>query len=417
MSGGNGPERGAAAPRVRRPLDAVSMMAALAATVLVIAMSGITSQTLAGVGGDLVGLGHAVPAFLGGPVSLLASIVSLLAAPGVFAALLVRGRGQVAAETLAAGLLAAGLSLAVATLLRLSGATDLELAFTPPPGGVPDTWPFLAFVTAVLAVPRFSERSRTARALRWSVGLLVLATLLDGSTTVSAVAVSLLLAWAAVAGTRLVAGVPGFPLDAAAVIGTLRRAGLEVDTVLPDRAVLDRLAVVESEHGFRSAGTGRAPAADTEPAIAESRYADPTAASRPGPPTRDYDVAVLTRDRVGTGLLYRAWRRLRLRGEVQPAIRFSLRRSVDRESLLAHAVGSAGVRSPSSSRCCRWPAPTTSSPRPTSSRAPTPSRWSPSTWRPARWPTSSRARSPTRCCATCGTRSPCCAAPRSRTGG
>ncbi|HSF25932.1 MAG TPA: hypothetical protein VLC50_00285, partial [Actinomycetes bacterium] len=301
-------------PRVRRPLDAAWLAVALAGTVLVIALSGLTSQTLIGVGEDLSGLGSAIPGFVTGAITLGVSIVALLAAPGVFTVLLVRGHGRTAALAGTAGLVAAGLAMLAGWGIRLIDDRQLGLAFTPSAGGLPDTWPFLAFLVAVLAVPRFSERSRSMRLVRWSVALMVFLTLLDGRTTVSAVAVSLLVAGGAVTGTLFVAGVPGVRVDADAVRDTLAAGGFPVQVVHGDDTAGERLSISDAFDSFR---------------VDDS-----------------YDVVVLTRDRIGAGLVYRLWRRLRLRGEVQPPLRFSLRRSVERELLLANATVAAGVRSP-----------------------------------------------------------------------
>lgn len=312
-STGEQPDR-AAAPRVRRPLDAAWMVAALVGVVVVMLVAGVTSQTLTGVGEDLAGLGDAVPVVLIGPVSLVTSIIALLAAPGVFAVLLVRGRARIAALTLAAGAVAVVLAVAAGAAVRALGDHQLQLAFTPSPGGIPDTWPFLAFVVAVMALPRFSERSQTARVVRWSIALLVVVSVLQGTTTVAGVLVSLLVAVAAVSGTLFVAGVQGVPLDEARVAETLHAGGVTCGRVTSDPAATERVGITEAQTGFR---------VDDQ-----------------------LDVVVLTRDRIGVGLVYRAWRRLRIRGAVQPPLRFSLRRSVDREALLAHAVAAAGVRTP-----------------------------------------------------------------------
>lgn len=312
--GGDRPTRPATGPRVRRPLDAAWLLAALAATVLVVALSGVTSQTLIGVAEDLSSLGRAIPGLLTGTLTLAVSIVALLAAPGVFTVLLVRGRGRTAALAGTAGLVAAGLAILSGWVIRAIDDRQLGLAFTPSEGGLPDTWPFLAFLVAVLAVPRFSERSRAMRLVRWSVAAVVLLTLLDGRTTVSAVAVSLLVAGGAVNGTLFVAGVPGVRVDADAVRETLTTGGFPAHDVHGDDTAGERLSVSDAFDGFS----------------VDDRY----------------DVVVLTRDRIGAGLLYRLWRRLRLRGEVQPPLRFSLRRTVERELLLANATVAAGVRSP-----------------------------------------------------------------------
>lgn len=301
-------------PYVRRPLDAAWAVGTFVVAVAVITLAAVTSQTLTGVGEDLAGLGDALPGFVLGPLTLVSAIVSLLAAPAVFLVLLIRAQARVALLTLAAGGVAAGLCLLVGTLLRNFANRDLQLAFTAGKGGLPDTWPFLAFLIAALAVPRFSERSRIARIVRWMVVLYAVIAILDGSTTVASVVVTVLLAAAAINGTVFVAGVPAVPIDAISVADVLDHAGLPANPIVRDVDALDRVGVVEAHDAYR----------------VDDRL----------------DVVVLTRDRIGSGLLYRLWRRLRLRGEVQPPVRFSLRRSVERESLLTLAIAASGARSP-----------------------------------------------------------------------
>jgi uncharacterized membrane protein YbhN (UPF0104 family) len=295
-------------------LDAAWAVGALLLLIAVVTLTGVTSQTLVGIGEDLTSLGAAIPAFIGGPVSAIVSLFSLLAAPGVFTYLLVAGRTRVAGLTLASGALGAGLAALTAWIIRIQPDTELQRAFTAPPGGLPDAWPFLAFLVATLAVPSFSERSRVAILVRWSVALLVAVSLLDGRTTVPSVAVALLAAAAAVTGVRFLSGVTALPIGAQAIAATLAPAGLGGPEVVEDPGALERMAVTEGQSGFR-VGAAR-------------------------------DVIVLTRDRLGTGLARRLWRRIRVSGEIQPPLRFSLRRSVDREVLLAQAAWAAGVRTP-----------------------------------------------------------------------
>ncbi|MGN6523060.1 MAG: lysylphosphatidylglycerol synthase domain-containing protein [Actinomycetes bacterium] len=301
-------------PYVHRPLDAAWAVGTFVVAVAVIALAAVTSPTLTGVGEDLAGLGDALPGVIVGPLTVASAIVSLLAAPAVFLVLLIRAQARVALLTLAAAAVGAGLCVVAGTVLRNLVDRDLQLAFTAGRGGLPDTWPFLAFLIAVLAVPRFSERSRIARLVRWMVGLYAVIAILDGSTTVASVVVSVLLAATAVNGTAFVAGLPAVPVDEATVSRVLAEADLPSAPISGDADALDRVGVVEAHDAYR----------------VDERL----------------DVVVLTRDRIGSGLLYRAWRRLRLRGEVQPPVRFSLRRSVERESLLAYAITASGARAP-----------------------------------------------------------------------
>jgi len=58
------------------------------------------------------------------------------------------------------------------------------------------------------------------------------------------------------------------------------------------------------------------------------------------------DVTVLDRDRQAVGLVYRLYRRIRLRGPAQRRNLLSLRRAVDQEALMSYALRDAGIRTP-----------------------------------------------------------------------
>jgi glycosyltransferase 2 family protein len=58
------------------------------------------------------------------------------------------------------------------------------------------------------------------------------------------------------------------------------------------------------------------------------------------------DVTVLDRDRQAIGLLYRLYRRIRLRGPAQRRNLLSLRRAVDQEALMSYALRDLGIRTP-----------------------------------------------------------------------
>lgn len=58
------------------------------------------------------------------------------------------------------------------------------------------------------------------------------------------------------------------------------------------------------------------------------------------------DVTVLDRDRQAVGLVYRLYRRIRLRGPAQRRNLLSLRRAVDQEALMSYALHDAGIRTP-----------------------------------------------------------------------
>jgi uncharacterized membrane protein YbhN (UPF0104 family) len=58
------------------------------------------------------------------------------------------------------------------------------------------------------------------------------------------------------------------------------------------------------------------------------------------------DVTVLDRDRQAVGLVYRLYRRIRLRGPAQRRNLLSLRRAVDQEALMSYALRDASIRTP-----------------------------------------------------------------------
>jgi uncharacterized protein (TIRG00374 family) len=317
--------------RIRRRSDAIRLLLTLAALGIVLLLPSIAQQTTSGIQSDITHGTAQTPHFL----LMLANLVStfgLLAVPVAFSIerLIQRDRLRIAV-----GLLAAVVALCVTLALDswvASGPSGLVdyLAWTRRAGRpVPDPLhtdltPVIAFVTAV----RLRGRPRW-QAVTWTViALAALSALAAGYASPLALAVTYLIGRAFGYGTLYAVGTPNPRPSGTAVIAALRRLGIAPLRAVrvSDDADEARRYMVELGDGPHGKLTGAYPA------------------HRPGGVR--LTVTVLDRDQQTAGLVYRAWRRLRLRsGSPRRAVR-SLRRSLEQESLMSYAVAAALARTP-----------------------------------------------------------------------
>jgi uncharacterized membrane protein YbhN (UPF0104 family)/tRNA A-37 threonylcarbamoyl transferase component Bud32 len=349
--------------RIRRPGDAIRLLATLAALGIVLLLPSIARQTTTGIQSDITHGTAQTPHFL----LMLANLVStfgLLAVPVAFAAeRLLRRDGL----RVAVGLLAAVIALSVTLALDswvASGPSGLVdyLAWTRRSGGaVPDPLhtdltPVIAYVTAV----RLGGRPRW-QAVTWTViALAALAALAAGYASPLALAVTYLIGRAIGYGTLYAAGTPNPRPPGTAVIAALRRLGIE-----PHRAIRIADGPEETRRYIVDVAAPRPPARESGARDDADQSGAPRTGAPQGDDLRDGDlrdvaardgaagagdaqlsVMVLDRDQQTAGLFYRTWRRVRLRsGSPRRAVR-SLRRSLEQESLMSYAVTAAAARTP-----------------------------------------------------------------------
>ncbi|MFB9837704.1 TIGR00374 family protein, partial [Actinoallomurus acaciae] len=269
--------------RIRRTADAFRFLVSVGVIGLILGLAHVARQTTTGLSSDITHGTEQAPHLILTLAGLASGIV-VLAVPVAFGVERVIHRDglRIAIGVLAA-VLALGVSLAVDSWVTAAGMRDLAWYLTwkrhggwfPGPAHI-DITPVIAYVTAV----RLSGRTRW-QAVTWTVvGLDAIASLTAGAITPLALVTTYLIGRAVGYGTLYAAGSPNTRPPGHAVMTALRRVGLE-----PVRAA----RTSEDHDEFRSYGA----------TLADGRT---------------IDVTVLDRDQQTAGLLYRLWRRARLRG-------------------------------------------------------------------------------------------------------
>jgi uncharacterized protein (TIRG00374 family) len=301
--------------RIRRPSDAIRFLLSVGVIGLILVLAHVARQTTTGLSSDIAHGTEQAPHLIL-TLANLASGIGVLAVPVAFGVdrVIHRDGLRVAIGVLAA-VVALGVSLALDTWITAAGMRELEWYLTwkrhggwfPGPAHI-DLTPVIAYVTAV----GLAGRTRW-QLVTWAViGLDAVASLTTGSITPLAVLTTYVIGRAVGYGALYAVGSPNTRPTGTAVVAALRRVGLE-----PVRAT-------RTANGHE----------DTR------RY---SAALTDG---RTIDVTVLDRDQQIAGLIYRLWRRVRLRGGTPRRTIRSLRRSLEQESLMAYATTAANAATP-----------------------------------------------------------------------
>jgi glycosyltransferase 2 family protein len=301
--------------RIRRPADLIRFLLSVGVVAVILGLAHIARQTTSGLASDITHGTEQAPHLLL-TLAGLASGTGVLAVPVAFGLdrLLHRDGLRIAIGVLAA-VVALGVSLAGDSWADAAGMRDLTWYLTwkrhggwfPGPAHI-DITPVIAYVTAV----RLGGRARW-QAVTWTVvGLDALASLAAGSITPLAVVTTYVIGRTVGYGTLYAVGSPNTRPPGRAVMSALRRLGLH------------------PVHATRTAGD------HDDVRGYEATLAD----------GRTLHVTVLDRDQQTAGLMYRLWRRVRLRGGTPRRTIRSLRRSLEQESLMAYATAAAGAATP-----------------------------------------------------------------------
>lgn len=306
-------EDGVIPRRVRRPFDLVRALLALAAMVLIVAVTYFLTSTTTGVEADINDVGHQLPDILKVIVTVLAGFGIIGLPCAVAIDLLIRRRPRQLLDVFTASVLAGALAFGLSLLIQHFGSVQLLVALTGEAardGRVPFDAVF-AGLAAMVTVARLVGRDRWGSIAIVIVAAICLAQLLSSGTSAATVALSLLLGWMVGLLTRFAVGTP-----------TTRPSGLEVASTM--EAAGYPLTVLKA---WRETARGRSYQART----------------KSGALLR---VKVLDRDREGAGLLSYTWRQLQLREEPSGGLGFSMHGALDHAALLTYAAVSAGVPTP-----------------------------------------------------------------------
>ncbi|HEY7859540.1 MAG TPA: lysylphosphatidylglycerol synthase transmembrane domain-containing protein [Candidatus Nanopelagicales bacterium] len=306
-------EDGVIPRRVRRPFDLVRALTAVAAIILIVAVTFFLTGTTTGVESDINGVGQLLPDVLKVVVTILAGFGILGLPLAVTVDLLIRRRPRQLLDVFVASAIAAALAIGLSVLIQHFGSVQLLIALTGQTlrdGRVPVD-PVFAALAAMVTVARLVGRDRWGSIAVIIVTAICLAQLLSGGTSAATVALSLLLGWTVGLLTRYAVGTP-----------TTRPSGLEVAATMESAGY--PLSVLRA---WRETARGRSYQARTTS----------------GELLR---VKVLDRDREGAGLLSYAWRQLQLRDDSSGSLGFSMHGVLDHSALLTYAAESVGAPTP-----------------------------------------------------------------------
>ncbi|MEI2643651.1 MAG: hypothetical protein V9G10_15420 [Candidatus Nanopelagicales bacterium] len=298
--------------RLRRPIDLLRLVVAFGTAALILAIAYFASATAAGLESDLTEASDRIP----GLIVVAANVIGLL---GVLALplaaafdLMVRRRGRMLAEALAGLAVAVVLTSVIAWIITRYPNPRLLLTLTgqETPGQLPPLSAILAGLVAFITISRLVERPRFGPISILVVAAIVLANIVTGGITATALALSILMGWAVGLAMRYTLGTP-----------TTRPSGLAVATALEE--VGYPVTVLRAHREF-SAGR---------------RYVATTRAAE------TLNVLVLDRDLEGAGVAASFWRTLRVRDDSAPS-RLSMRRRLERTALQAYAAIAAGAPTP-----------------------------------------------------------------------
>ena len=301
--------------RIRRRTDLARLAFEILLLVVVVTLGRIGVHTTSGLESDIHDGVEFAPAFLLGGVTVLTNVATALALVGLAVERLVRRDGR----RVAGAVIAAALAYGVASLLDLwINSRDApawlrtELTRHIDSGTTPPLHIYIATVIAFLTVLGFNDRPTLRTFTRVSIGVYATATLVSGDSALVGLIVTFLLGRAIAFGWRYARGVVEERPTGHVVMTTLARAGLEPVSC---RWQGDHDDVRRYEVGCADG--------------------------------HELDVTVLDRDRQAIGLIYRIYRRIRLRGPAQRRRNlFSVRRAVDHEALVSYALAEAGIRTP-----------------------------------------------------------------------
>ncbi|MCH9718621.1 MAG: lysylphosphatidylglycerol synthase domain-containing protein [Actinomycetia bacterium] len=304
-------EDGVISKRLRRPMDLVRLVAAVAASIAVAALAYFATNATSSLGEEVSAASRSLPEILVGLLRLIGNL-GLLALPVASAVdLLLRGRGRQLVDALAGFFLAVVLLLGAQLSIEYFELSrwQVALAGSTSPNDTP-LIPLFGGLVAYITVARLMARrpwNAFSILVVVSLGVLIVTA---GSTALAGLGLSVLVGWAAGLLTRYALGTPTTRPSGVKVAQTLERADLPVVVLrATERTGMGRMYLATRTSG---------------PAL---------------------NVIVLDRDLEGAGLIQDFWRSLRLR-EDAGSRSFNMRRTLEQRALLSYSAQIAGVATP-----------------------------------------------------------------------
>jgi uncharacterized membrane protein YbhN (UPF0104 family) len=301
--------------RIRIPADLLRCVIAVIEIALLAGLGLLARATANGAEIDIVLASERLPQALLSFLGFL-SHATLLILPAVLAIrTLVRRQPRRLAEAIAAGSVTVGVVLAMNLLLTRAIAAGLyDILTTAHSGGQrepPLDW-YLSGLTAYVMVIGLSGRPRWRTVFWLAIAFYAAANLADTQTTVFSLLITVLLGVACGSGLR-------YALGAKSERPPAQQIAEALSTV--DAPVVGMRRIIDASAETR-------------------RYA---AALRGG---GHLDLTVFDRDQQAADLLYRLYRRLRLRAQVSRSAPLTVERAIERRALLTYAAQDAGVPTP-----------------------------------------------------------------------
>lgn len=302
--------------RIRRPADALRAVFVVLLMLLILGIGIVAVLTTQGAEKDLGraknSLNQAIP--LGFVLAVTSVILSVVPIALAIERLYRRDTRRVVDAVLAAAFAYLG-SLGLNALIASPHMpSSIRNAMTVPAGtaGSSDAFHiYLVTVVAYLTIIGFGNRHNLQTAVWVALTAYGTVTVINGDATLVSLAETLLLGRLVAFAWRWARGVVNDRPTGESVYQQLQDAGLDPVSVrrVPDGEEMRRYVVATREHG-------------------------------------DLDAIVLDRDQQASGLLYRLYRRLRLRPEAQRRNLLTLRRMLEQEALMSYSVTAAEIRTP-----------------------------------------------------------------------
>lgn len=298
-------------PRVRMPADLLRCILTGLELVLVVSVG------LLGVQVNAVGATRRLPSGVLGILGFRAlPLFALLVLPLALAVqLAVRGQWRRLAEAVATAGIVIGFVALANVALRLNAFSLLYdgLAAAPQKGVRPPLFdPYLAGVVAYITVIGLGGWPRWRAAIWVAIGFYALTSIADAQSTLLALLCTLLIGSTIGSGLRF-------------AVGTMseRPSALKIATALS--AVDAPITAIRRIFDSRSENR---------------RYLATTSAGE------ELDITVFDRDQQAVDLLYRIYRRVRLKDQISRSAPLTMERAVERHALLIYAVEDSGVATP-----------------------------------------------------------------------
>ncbi len=301
-------------PRIRLPADLLRCVIATIEIVLLAGLGLLARATATGVEYDVGHASRRVPALLLGVMGFLAHFALLVLPVALAVRLVVRRQPRRLTEAVLTGLIAAAVVAGANLLLLHGGATQMYQALAPSGAGrhAAPLDGYLAGLAAYVTVIGLSGSQRWRTAFWLTIAFYALASLANDHANILSLLIALLLGSAIGSGLRYAFGSVSERPSAEAIAAALGSAGaplVEIRRIWDDSTETRRYAAFTTDGGR-------------------------------------LDITVFDRDQQAADVLYRLYRRIRLKAQVSRIVPFTVQRAVEHRALLTYAAEEAGVPTP-----------------------------------------------------------------------